>query len=62
LDARDGKMLWKSMLGGQVANGPITYAVNGKQYVSWPPETAVYLRVAVMILLPEASRRDRRRP
>ena len=34
LDARDGKLLWKSMLGGQVANGPITYAVNGKQYVS----------------------------
>ena len=34
LDARDGKLLWKTMLGGQVANGPITYAVNGKQYVS----------------------------
>ena len=34
LDARDGKLLWKAMLGGQVANGPITYAVNGKQYVS----------------------------
>jgi alcohol dehydrogenase (cytochrome c) len=34
LDARDGTLLWKSMLGGQVANGPITYAVNGKQYVS----------------------------
>jgi alcohol dehydrogenase (cytochrome c) len=34
LDARDGKLLWKSMLGGQVANGPISYAINGKQYVS----------------------------
>jgi alcohol dehydrogenase (cytochrome c) len=34
LDARDGKMLWKSMLGGEVANGPITFAVNGRQYVS----------------------------
>jgi len=34
LDARDGKLLWKSMLGGQIANGPITYAVNGKQFVS----------------------------
>ena len=34
LDARDGKLLWKSMLGGQVANGPITYSVSGKQYVS----------------------------
>ncbi len=34
LDGRDGKLLWKSMLGGQVSNGPITFAVNGKQYVS----------------------------
>jgi alcohol dehydrogenase (cytochrome c) len=34
LDARDGKLLWKAMLGGQVANGPISYAVNGKQYIS----------------------------
>ena len=34
LDARDGKLLWKSMLGGQVANGPITYSVGGKQYVA----------------------------
>src|SRR5215510_12509287 len=34
LDARDGKLLWKSMLGGQISNGPLTYAVNGKQYVS----------------------------
>ena len=34
LDGRDGKLLWKAMLGGQVANGPITYAVNGKQFVS----------------------------
>ena len=24
----------RTMLGGQVANGPITYAVNGKQFVS----------------------------
>jgi alcohol dehydrogenase (cytochrome c) len=34
LDGRDGKLLWKSMLGGQISNGPITYAVNGRQYVS----------------------------
>jgi alcohol dehydrogenase (cytochrome c) len=34
LDARSGAELWKASLGGQIANGPITYAVEGKQYVS----------------------------
>jgi len=34
LDARTGLMLWKSALGGAIANGPMTYAVNGKQYVA----------------------------
>ena len=34
LDARTGEMLWKASLGGQIANGPITYTVGGKQYVS----------------------------
>ena len=34
LDARTGKLLWKSMVGGQVASGPMTYAVNGRQYVA----------------------------
>jgi alcohol dehydrogenase (cytochrome c) len=32
-DARTGAVLWKTMLGGQIANGPISYAVNGRQYV-----------------------------
>ena len=34
LDARTGELLWKAALGGQIANGPITYAIDGKQYVS----------------------------
>jgi len=34
LDARDGKLLWRTNLGPSVAAGPMTYAVNGKQYVS----------------------------
>jgi alcohol dehydrogenase (cytochrome c) len=34
LDARTGAELWKASLGGQIANGPMTYAVDGKQYVS----------------------------
>ncbi len=34
LDARTGELLWKTSLGGQAANGPISYAVDGKQYIA----------------------------
>ena len=34
LDPKTGTLLWKSMVGGQVASGPITYMANGKQYVA----------------------------
>ena len=34
LDARSGALLWKAMLGGQIANGPMTYAVDDAQYVA----------------------------
>jgi alcohol dehydrogenase (cytochrome c) len=34
LDARTGRLLWQTNLGPSVAAGPITYAANGKQYVS----------------------------
>ena len=34
LDAKTGKLLWKRYLGGQIANSPITYSVDGMQYVA----------------------------
>ena len=34
LDARTGEVLWKASLGGQIVMGPITYAIDGTQYVS----------------------------
>ena len=34
LDARNGELLWKASLGGGVASGPMSYAVNGKQYIA----------------------------
>ena len=34
LDARDGKLLWKAAVGGQVGAAPISYQVDGKQYVA----------------------------
>jgi alcohol dehydrogenase (cytochrome c) len=33
LDARTGERLWHVNLGGPIASGPISYAVDGKQYV-----------------------------
>ena len=34
LDARDGKLLWKTAAGSYVQAGPITYSIDGKQYVT----------------------------
>jgi len=34
LDARSGTVLWKASLGGQVVNGPMSYAIDGKQYIA----------------------------
>ena len=34
LDARSGTQLWKAAVGGAVASGPMTYSVNGKQFVA----------------------------
>ena len=34
LDARTGSLLWKTNLGAQIVSGPITYEVDGQQYVA----------------------------
>ena len=34
LDAKTGKELWKASLGGQIVMPPVTYQIDGKQYVS----------------------------
>ncbi len=34
LDARTGELLWKASLGGQIAMAPVTYMVDGVQYVT----------------------------
>jgi alcohol dehydrogenase (cytochrome c) len=33
LDARTGTVLWKTYLGGAILSAPVTYSVDGKQYV-----------------------------
>jgi alcohol dehydrogenase (cytochrome c) len=42
LDARTGELLWRVNLGGNVASGPIAYAVDGRQYVSVCADGALY--------------------
>jgi alcohol dehydrogenase (cytochrome c) len=42
LDARDGKLLWQTNLGPSVMAGPMTYVVNGKQYVSIMAGSALF--------------------
>ena len=34
LDARSGSLLWKASLGGQIVMAPVTFSVEGKQYIS----------------------------
>jgi alcohol dehydrogenase (cytochrome c) len=34
LDARTGRLLWRASLGGQIVMAPVTYLVDGTQYVS----------------------------
>jgi len=42
LDARTGELLWKQSLGGQINAGPMTYAVNGRQYVTIAAGSALF--------------------
>jgi alcohol dehydrogenase (cytochrome c) len=34
LDAESGDVLWRATLGGQIASGPMSYAIDGRQYVA----------------------------
>ena len=42
LDARNGKLLWKVATGGEIAMGPMTYLVNGKQYVAFAAGSSLF--------------------
>jgi alcohol dehydrogenase (cytochrome c) len=42
LNARTGELLWKAALGGQVNSGPMSYSVNGRQYVAVCAGTALF--------------------
>jgi alcohol dehydrogenase (cytochrome c) len=42
LDATSGKLLWETNLGPSVSAGPMSYMVNGKQYISIQCGTGLY--------------------
>jgi alcohol dehydrogenase (cytochrome c) len=42
LDARTGELLWRASLGGQVNAAPMSYAVNGRQYVAIAAGSALF--------------------
>jgi len=43
LDARNGKLLWKSPVGGPISAAPITYKLDGRQYVAIAAGHAVFV-------------------
>jgi alcohol dehydrogenase (cytochrome c) len=43
LDAKTGALLWRANVGGQVSNGPMTYAVNGRQHVAIAAGSALFV-------------------
>jgi len=43
LDAKNGNLLWKASLGGQINSGPMTYMVNNRQYVAVAAGSALFV-------------------
>jgi alcohol dehydrogenase (cytochrome c) len=42
LDARSGELLWRAPLGGQVNAGPMSYAVDGRQFIAVAAGSALF--------------------
>ena len=43
LNAKTGDLLWKASLGGQVNSGPMSYSVNGRQYIAVNAGSAMFV-------------------
>jgi alcohol dehydrogenase (cytochrome c) len=43
LNARDGSLLWRATLGSQISAAPVTYLVDGKQYVALSAGHALFV-------------------
>jgi alcohol dehydrogenase (cytochrome c) len=42
-NARDGSLLWKATLGSQISSAPVTYMIDGKQYVALSAGHALFV-------------------
>jgi alcohol dehydrogenase (cytochrome c) len=43
LDSKNGKYLWHYYTGANIITSPISYAVNGKQYVAIASQSAIFV-------------------
>jgi alcohol dehydrogenase (cytochrome c) len=43
LDGKNGDLLWKQNLGGQVNSGPMSYMVNNRQYIAVAAGSALFV-------------------
>jgi alcohol dehydrogenase (cytochrome c) len=43
LDARTGAQLWRYQTGGSIQNSPISYEVDGKQYVAIAGDSTLFV-------------------
>jgi alcohol dehydrogenase (cytochrome c) len=43
LDAKTGALLWRTQLGGPIAAGPISYSINGRQFIAINAGTTMYV-------------------
>ena len=43
LDAKTGALLWRANVGGQASNSPMTYAINGRQYVAFAAGSSLFV-------------------
>ena len=42
IDARTGALVWQAAVGGQINSGPMSYAAEGKQYVTVAAGSALF--------------------
>ena len=55
LDARTGELLWRTNLGGTIASGPMTFAVDGKQYVAVCGDNTLYVFAVIAARVPSTK-------
>ncbi len=55
LDAKTGEHLWSHYTGGGISGSPISYAVNGRQYIAIPTGMGSLLGGAIPVIWPETA-------